>query len=84
MTAPEMFTIASKQPLTTGRRPDMTAIGAFQTFSATSRIDVKWEGLAEDEGRPAQLASTKGERDRANHPSDRARAVAFGTLSAGI
>ena len=29
MTAPETFTTASKQPLTTGRRPDMTAICAF-------------------------------------------------------
>ena len=28
MTAPETFTTASKQPLTTGRRPDTTAIGA--------------------------------------------------------
>ena len=26
MTAPETFTAASKQPLTTGRRPDMTAV----------------------------------------------------------
>ena len=32
MTAPEAFTTASKQPLTTGRRPDMTAICAFETF----------------------------------------------------
>jgi hypothetical protein len=30
MTAPETFTAASKQPLTTGRRPDMTAICAFR------------------------------------------------------
>ena len=29
MTAPEAFTTASKQPLTTGRRPDMAAICAF-------------------------------------------------------
>ena len=28
MTAPEAFTTASKQPLTTGRRPDMAAICA--------------------------------------------------------
>jgi hypothetical protein len=41
MTAPETFTTASKQPLTTGRRPDMTAICAFETFDAMSRIDVK-------------------------------------------
>ena len=26
MTAPETFTAASKRPLTTGRRPDMTAV----------------------------------------------------------
>jgi hypothetical protein len=32
MTAPETFTAASKQPLTTGRRPDMTAVCAFETF----------------------------------------------------
>jgi hypothetical protein len=32
MTAPETFTTASKQPLTTGRRPDMTGICAFETF----------------------------------------------------
>jgi hypothetical protein len=32
MTALETFTTASKQPLTTGRRPDMTAIGAKETF----------------------------------------------------
>jgi hypothetical protein len=31
MTAPETFTAASKRPLTTGRRPDMTAICAFET-----------------------------------------------------
>ena len=31
MTAPEAFTTASKQPLTTGRRPDMTAICAKRT-----------------------------------------------------
>ena len=30
MTAPEAFTTASKQPLTTGRRPDMAAICAFR------------------------------------------------------
>ena len=26
MTAPETFTVSSKRPLTTGRRPDMTAV----------------------------------------------------------
>ena len=31
MTAPEAFTTASKQPLTTGRRPDMTGICAKET-----------------------------------------------------
>ena len=30
MTAPETFTVASKQPLTTGRRPDMTAMCAIR------------------------------------------------------
>ena len=29
MTAPETFTAASKRPLTTGRRPDMTAIRGY-------------------------------------------------------
>jgi hypothetical protein len=33
MTAPEAFTTASKQPLTTGRRPDMAAMRAFGTFA---------------------------------------------------
>ena len=28
MTAPETFTLSSKRPLTTGRRPDMTGVGA--------------------------------------------------------
>jgi hypothetical protein len=37
MTAPETFTAASKQPLTTGHRPDMTAICANQTAG----VDVK-------------------------------------------
>ena len=32
MTALETFTTASKQPLTTGRRPDMAGICAFETF----------------------------------------------------
>jgi hypothetical protein len=36
MTAPETFTAASKRPLTTGRRPDMTAICAFETFEHVS------------------------------------------------
>jgi hypothetical protein len=38
MTAPETFTAASKQPLTKGRRPDMTGICAFQPKSG---VDVK-------------------------------------------
>jgi hypothetical protein len=33
MTALETFTTASKQPLTTGRRPDMTALETFTTAS---------------------------------------------------
>src|SRR5277367_3670448 len=37
MTAPETFTTASKRPLTTGRRPDMTAICAQRTVAACSR-----------------------------------------------
>ena len=41
MTAPETFTTASKRSLTKGRRPDMTGICAFETFEATSRIDVE-------------------------------------------
>ena len=41
MTALETFTTASKPPLTTGRRPDMAAICAFEPFEATSRADVK-------------------------------------------
>ena len=36
MTAPETFTAASKRPLTTGRRPDMTAICALRPFTAAS------------------------------------------------
>ena len=39
MTAPETFTVASKQPLTTGRRPDTTAICA-QPSSRGRRSDV--------------------------------------------
>ena len=37
MTALETFTTASKQPLTTGRRPDMAAICAKETAG----VDVK-------------------------------------------
>ena len=39
MTALETFTTASKQPLTTGRRPDMTAICAS---GPKAGVDVKW------------------------------------------
>ena len=37
MTAPETFTTAPRQPLTKGRRPDMTAICAFRP----AEVDVK-------------------------------------------
>ena len=36
MTALETFTTASKQPLTTGRRPDMTAICALLPSTASA------------------------------------------------
>jgi len=36
MTAPEAFTTASKQPLTTGRRPDMTGICALPPPAGSS------------------------------------------------
>ena len=39
MTALETSTTASKQPLTTGRRPDMTAICAS---GPKAGVDVKW------------------------------------------
>ena len=39
MTAPETFTAASKRPLTTRRRPDMTAISAKRKFMRRS-IDI--------------------------------------------
>ena len=42
MTAPEAFTTASKQPLTTGRRPDMAAICA-QGTAGVGRVEV-WRG----------------------------------------
>ena len=42
MTAPEAFTTASKQPLTTGRRPDMAAICAFRP-AGVGRVEV-WRG----------------------------------------
>ena len=32
MTAPETFTTASRQPLTKGRRPDMTAICGYRSL----------------------------------------------------
>jgi hypothetical protein len=42
MTAPETFTAASKRPLTTGRRPDMSAICAQRT-AGIDRVEV-WRG----------------------------------------
>ena len=41
MTALETFTTASKRPLTTGRRPDMTAIRAFETSRRRLEFDVR-------------------------------------------
>src|SRR5258708_5263637 len=38
MTAPEAFTTASKQPLTTGRRPDMIGIRAFLSSKRRLRM----------------------------------------------
>ena len=37
MTAPETFTTAPRQPLTKGRRPDMTGLCAFPPFDEASR-----------------------------------------------
>ena len=42
MTALETFTTASKQPLTTGRRPDMTAVCAKRTLSETPRYSSRF------------------------------------------
>ena len=39
MTAPETFTTAPRQPLTKGRRPDMTAICAQQPIRVTALDD---------------------------------------------
>ena len=41
MTALETFTTASKQPLTTGHRPDMTAICAFRPYATASFAQLK-------------------------------------------
>ena len=46
MTALETFTTASKPPLTTGRRPDMTGICAFRP---TTGVDVKGHADRDDE-----------------------------------
>ena len=66
MTALETFTTASKPPLTTGRRPDMAAICAFEPFEATSRADVKHPlriaALDASIGRKARLQRPPRER----------------------
>ena len=45
MTAPETFTTAPRQPLTKGRRPDMTGICADRTASADVNLPLADRGL---------------------------------------
>ena len=55
MTAPETFTTAPRQPLTKGRRPDMTAICANATWRNPARVDVN-RTLADRDGGHSAVA----------------------------
>ena len=65
MTAPETFTTASKQPLTKGRRPDMTA------------ICVRREKAALSSGCKSHPANAPAGSNRSSHGGDE-MAEAFG------
>jgi len=72
MTAPETFTVSSKRPLTTGRRPDKTGVRPYLSFHRESELAFTARG-----GPSKIIAGPPPE-----HPTRKPAAVAFNNCNA--
>jgi hypothetical protein len=84
MTAPETFTVSSKRPLTTGRRPDRTGVGAKAAVPLGARAFTARSGNSGPAARSIQTAFAERVAGAGRPGSNRLRAVALSEVRVQI